>query len=69
MIGRVSMDLITVDVSELAEVPERLEILNEHQGVEDLATAAGTISYEILTSLGDRYDRVYNPPAPQPDPE
>ena len=69
MIGRVSMDLITVDVSELAEVPERLEILNEHQDVEDLATAAGTISYEILTSLGDRYDRVYNPPAPQPDPE
>ena len=69
MIGRVSMDLLTVDVTDLPEVPERLEILNEHQTVNQLATAAGTIGYEILTSLGARYERVYKSSAPVPDPE
>lgn len=60
LVGRVSMDLITVDVTDLAgEVPDMLEILNERQTVDDLAAAAGTIGYEILTSLGARYERVY----------
>ena len=68
IVGRVSMDLITADVTDLAEVPSHLEILNDRQGIDDLAAAAGTIGYEILTSLGGRYDRVYNPPAPPPDP-
>jgi alanine racemase len=68
LVGRVSMDLITVDVTELADVPSHLEILNEHQTVDDLAAAAGTIGYEILTSLGGRYERVYNAPALATDP-
>ncbi|MCV6594253.1 MAG: alanine racemase [Silicimonas sp.] len=59
VVGRVSMDLITVDVSHLDEVPDSLEILGPHQGVDDLADAAGTIGYEILTSLGPRYNRSY----------
>ena len=59
VVGRVSMDLITVDVSHLAEVPEHLEILGPHQRVDDLAASAGTIGYEILTALGARYDRSY----------
>ena len=59
VVGRVSMDLITIDVSHLDEVPEHLEILGTHQGVDDLAEAAGTIGYEILTSLGSRYVRTY----------
>ena len=59
VIGRVSMDLVTVDVSHLDDVPDTLEILGAHQGVDDLAAAAGTIGYEILTSLGQRYDRRY----------
>lgn len=59
MVGRVSMDLITVDVTDLPEVPQTLEILNARQGVDDLAALAGTISYEILTSLGPRYERRY----------
>lgn len=59
VIGRVSMDLITVDVSHLDEVPDKLDILCDHQGVDDLAEAAGTIGYEILTSLGGRYGRTY----------
>jgi len=68
LVGRVSMDLLTVDVTDLPQVPEHLEILNARQTVDDLAAAAGTIGYEILTSLGARYDRVYKAPAPAPDP-
>ncbi len=59
LVGRVSMDLITVDVSHLAAPPEALSILGPHQGIDDLAHAAGTIGYEILTSLGPRYQRDY----------
>jgi len=59
LIGRVSMDLLTVDVTDLAEVPSHLSLLGAHQGVDDLARAADTIGYEILTSLGARYKRVY----------
>lgn len=57
--GRVSMDLLTVDVTHLAEVPEALDILGPRQGIDDLAGAAGTIGYEILTALGARYTRSY----------
>ena len=59
VVGRVSMDLLTVDVSHLPHSPEMLEILCPAQGVDKLARAAGTIPYEILTSLGGRYDRRY----------
>ncbi len=57
--GRVSMDLLTVDVTHLDEVPGALDILGPGQTVDDLATAAGTIGYEILTALGRRYGRRY----------
>lgn len=56
--GRVSMDLLTVDVTALDHVPDTLQILGPHQTVDQLADAAGTIGYEILTSLGPRYKRV-----------
>ena len=59
VVGRISMDMIGVDVTDLGNVPDRLSILNNHQKVDNLADAAGTIGYEILTSLGARYDRVY----------
>ncbi len=58
--GRVSMDLLTVDVTDLDEVPEALDILCPHQTVDQLADVAGTIGYEILTSLGPRYRRIYS---------
>lgn len=62
--GRVSMDLTTVDISAVAENQrpkpgDMMELLGEHQGADDLADDAGTIGYEILTSLGKRYERVY----------
>ncbi len=59
VVGRVSMDLITVDISHLDRVPRSLDILGPHQTVDDLADIAGTIGYEILTSLSHRYSRRY----------
>ncbi|MBX4276460.1 alanine racemase, partial [Mycobacterium tuberculosis] len=46
VVGRVSMDLITVDVSHLRQIPQSLDILSPLQGVDDLADIAGTIGYE-----------------------
>ncbi len=57
MVGRVSMDLITVDITDLPEIPRTLTVLGPQQTVDHLAEAAGTIGYEILTSLGGRYTR------------
>jgi alanine racemase len=57
--GRVSMDLLTVDVTHLDHVPASLDILCDHQTVDHLADEAETIGYEILTSLGQRYTRRY----------
>ncbi|SFC05096.1 alanine racemase [Tropicimonas isoalkanivorans] len=57
IVGRVSMDLITVDISALDYVPVTLDLLGPGQTVDDVADAAGTIGYEILTSLGHRYTR------------
>ncbi len=59
LVGRVSMDLITVDITDLPRAPESLDILGPAQGVDALAEAAGTIGYEILTGLGHRYARRY----------
>ncbi|MFT5006954.1 MAG: alanine racemase [Paracoccaceae bacterium] len=59
VIGRVSMDMLTVDVTDLRHVPNAFDIIGPHQSVDDLAALAGTIGYEILTSLGARYKRVY----------
>lgn len=59
VIGRVSMDLITVDVTGLSYSPETLQLIGPHQTVDDVAEFAGTIGYEILTNLGSRYNRVW----------
>lgn len=61
--GRVSMDSLIVDCSELPEGAlargSQVEIIGGHQTVDALAAAAGTIGYEMLTSLGRRYERIY----------
>ena len=59
ILGRVSMDLITADVSHLRQIPRSLSLLGPMQGVDDLADLTGTIGYEVLTSLGHRYTRRY----------
>ncbi len=60
IVGRVSMDLIGVDVTHLEAAPEHLTMLGPHQGVDDVADMAGTIGYEVLTQLGHRYARHYS---------
>lgn len=63
VVGRVSMDLLTVDVSdvppELVQPGTAVELLGAEFGVDALADAAGTIGYEILTRLGRRFERRY----------
>ncbi|EKD61075.1 MAG: hypothetical protein ACD_54C00413G0001, partial [uncultured bacterium] len=59
LVGRVSMDLITVDITHLSQIPRYLDIIGPHQSADELADIAGTIGYEILTSLGSRYVRRY----------
>jgi len=63
VVGRVSMDLLALDVTGIAPDAVRpglwAELLNDEQDVDALAREAGTISYEILTSLGARYHRLY----------
>lgn len=58
--GRISMDSIGVDVTDLRELPSHLELCGLHQSIDTLAANAGTIGYEILTSLGARYQRRYS---------
>ncbi len=62
VVGRVSMDLTVVDISALPDRPDAgdfMEVLGTSQSIEDLAKMAGTIGYEVLTSLGKRYERRY----------
>ena len=63
IVGRVSMDLITLDVTAvpepLARPGGRVDLIGPHNPIDAVADAAGTISYEILTGLGPRYHRVY----------
>lgn len=68
VVGRVSMDLITLDVSAvppgIARPGAVVEIIGERTPVDAVAEAAGTIGYEILTGLGRRYHRRYLSRAP-----
>ncbi|HZT25268.1 MAG TPA: alanine racemase [Pseudolabrys sp.] len=63
--GRISMDLTAIDITDLPDNAVRrgeLATLIGGDGgvtVDDVADAAGTIGYEVLTSLGRRYHRIY----------
>ncbi|MGF1503130.1 MAG: alanine racemase [Paracoccaceae bacterium] len=59
--GRVSMDLVTLDVTDAPDlsVGDPVNLLGPDLTIDQLGTAAGTIGYEILTSLGARYRRRY----------
>ena len=61
IVGRISMDLMAIDVTEVRDAArgDRIELIGEHVTVQDAAVAMGTIDYEVLTSLGRRYDRVW----------
>ncbi len=63
LVGRVSMDLITVDVTDLPDGAVKphdfATLIGEGLTIEDAGIAAGTIGYEILTRLGPRFTRLY----------
>jgi alanine racemase len=63
ILGRVSMDLITIDVTGIPEAlvqrGEWVELLGPNVSAHDFARHAGTIDYEVLTSLGPRAVRHY----------
>jgi len=64
LLGRISMDLAVFDVSAVDPSSARpggfVELLGDDYGVDAAAADAGTIGYEILTSLGRRYRRIYH---------
>ena len=63
IVGRISMDLIALDVTAIdkdrIKVGDSIEILGRSRTIDDLALAGSTIPYEILTLLGHRYERQY----------
>jgi alanine racemase len=63
IVGRVSMDFTTVDVTDVPEELARrggwVEVMGERVTVDDLTDRAGTIGYELLSRLGPRVHRVY----------
>ena len=64
LVGKVSMDSITLDVTDIDErdVNEGtlVDLIGELNPVDQVALQAGTIAYEVLTSLGNRYRRQYH---------
>lgn len=60
IVGRVSMDACAVDVTGLEiAVGDRIELFGANRPIDDAATAAGTIAYELLSAITGRVPRVY----------
>lgn len=61
VIGRVSMDLVTLDVTKVPDIGlgDIVELMGVHDTPDMLAHEAGTIGYQLLTRLGKRFERVY----------
>lgn len=64
LIGRVSMDMVALDVSSIPEsqinIGSHAEFINHEQTVDDIARQCNTIGYEILTRIGNRVNRIYS---------
>ena len=63
VLGRITMDLTSFDITDLPVDAVRpgdyIELFGQNVPLDDAARAAGTIGYELLTSLGTRYHRRY----------
>ena len=60
IIGRISMDLVTVDTSNLPDFPKHLYVFSPNYQVADFAKDCKTISHEVLVNFGERVRRVYD---------
>ena len=60
LVGRVSMDMITVDVTDIkgVELGDEVELWGKQLPVDEIAAQAGTISYELITRVSSRVPRV-----------
>lgn len=63
IVGRVSMDLTTIDVTHIPRdelfIGQQVEIMGPNCNIDKLASLSRTIPYEILTRLGNRFERIY----------
>ena len=62
LLGRISMDSLAIDLTNLPQMPsvgDMVEIFGQDNPIDRLAQQGNTISYELLTSLGSRYNRIY----------
>lgn len=63
IVGRISMDLICLDISHVPDsfrkIGQIVELIGPHISIEEIASLADTINYEVLTALGNRYERIY----------
>lgn len=61
LIGRISMDLLAIDVTDAPHAArgDVIEMIGPNVTLQDVAERMGTIDYEVLTGLGRRYERVY----------
>ncbi len=59
------MDLTTIDITDCppVQVGDEAVILGGAITADDIAQLAGTVSYEILTGIGNRVERVYSKPS------
>lgn len=63
LIGRISMDSLAIDLTDAPVPPQAgdlVEIFGPNNQIDDVAAQGGTIAYELLTSLGKRYNRSYS---------
>lgn len=61
VVGRISMDLTLIDVTDApgAQVGSQVTLIGDGVGVDEVGRWAGTNGYEVLTRLGPRYERIY----------
>ncbi len=64
VVGQVSMDMITLDITDVPEAISKpgmfVDLIGPHHDVDAVASDSGTIGYEILAALGSRYNRIYH---------
>ena len=59
ILGKISMDLVTVDISHLNKVPDRLTFIGPQQTINNLSEKTKTVAHEILINLGNRFSKKY----------
>ncbi|HKJ73446.1 MAG TPA: alanine racemase [Alphaproteobacteria bacterium] len=63
VVGRVSMDLTTLDITAVrpdsAQTGDLIDMIGHGANLDEIARLSGTVSYEVLTNLGSRYERIY----------